>query len=70
MIRQRHIFGRRWLWEKGKLYKVELRHDGLWIREHRKHTEWPVPMEQLLRLCQKQPTLFPDDTARLSAGNF
>lgn len=60
----RLVFGRRRFFYDGKMYTFELRADGLWVRELRKHKQFNVPFGQILRLCLTQTELFPDKILR------
>jgi len=58
MKRTRRVFGRIKIELSGQRYRLELRTDGLWIRQHRSRREWLVPLAHCLRLCSLQTELF------------
>jgi hypothetical protein len=54
----RTVFGRRQVEFEGKTFTIELRKDGLYIRQKHSRSEWRYPFEKLLNHAKRQPEFF------------
>ncbi len=54
----RKVFGRRKFCVDGKMYRFELKRDGLHVREQHHRKVWLLRPNEVLHLCRTQLSLF------------
>ncbi len=58
MTKTRHVFGRLRYKINGAVYTLELRKDGLFVRQFRRKRQYVVPLDHVIRLTGIQTELF------------
>lgn len=58
---QRIVFGRRQVDFDGRMFTIEMRSDGIYVRRKHCRYEWKLGFDRLLNHAQRQPELIWDD---------